>query len=300
MPENPFGDIASGAAEALTENPIFEAPVEQAPVAPIPEPTQAPEAAPVVEQSWDNLPAPDLSSLDPTARAAAEAAIRNYQSMATPKLQEAAEFRKLTEQYGGTEKIQQIAEFYQRLDTDPQFARQVADQLNTALGGQQPVTEVVPPVEAGNAETIPEGVDLADLPPEIANAYRRMEQMVQTIDAREAAAAQRVQEQEIIAQYTRDEHEIMQANPSYDEADRNAIYSLAYYHGQDLKEAHKAYQSIIQHDRARYIAEKNAAPAPVPASHQRGEVVVTPGASERQTMENVRQAAAEMIRADMS
>lgn len=295
-----FGNIAEGAAEALSEVTPLERgeQVIETPAVVTPEPIQAP-VVPAVEQQvdLDNLPAPDLSSLDPDSRAAAEQAIRQYQSMATPKLQSAAEMRKIAEQYGGVEKIQQIAEFYQRLDTDREFARQVYNQLGTALDANgQPQQVPTAPVVNPQVET-PSEFDLADLPPEIAAAYRRMESMAQDIEQRSLAEQQQRHEAEVLAQYTRDEQQILTANPHYTKADMDAIYSHAYANGGDLNAAHTYYQQVEQQILARYMQSKENVPAPVPLAGARGEIPVT---TEKMTMKNVREAAIETLRNEMS
>lgn len=297
-----FGNIAEGASAALSEVTPYERGeqvVAPEPTPALPEPTQAP-VDPAVSQpqvDLDNLPAPDLSSLDPVSRAAAEQAIRQYQSMATPKLQEAAQLRKLSEQYGGQEKVQQVLDFYQRLDTDRDFARQVYDQLGTALDANgQPAQQQVPVTQVAPTEPTNPEFDLNDLPPEIATAYRQMQDMQNNVQQVLQQQEQQRYQAEILAQYTRDEQAILTANPSYGKADMDAIYSLAYSNGGDLNAAHTYYQQVEQQMISRYMQGKENAPSPIP-SGVRGDVPTT---TKDASMKTIREGAIEMLRNEMA
>lgn len=296
-----FGDIGSGAIEALSVDVPFER-GEQAPDPQVvtPEPQQAPVTPDPAQQqpqdTWDNLPAPDLSSLDPQARAAAEAAIKGFQATFTQKTQAIAPIRQLADQVGGAEKLQQIAEFYQRLDTDRDFARQVYDQLGTALDANgQPAQQVPGTPQATPAVETPSEFDLNDLPPEIARAYTQMQEMQNSINQTLQQQEQQRYEAEVLAQYTRDEQQILQANPSYTKADMDGIYSLAYANGGDLKAAHAYYQQIEQNLLTRYMDGKNNVPAPTPLPGARGEV--PSGVNDLKT---ARQGAIEALRNEMN
>lgn len=291
------GDATAAAIDALSAEVPYER-GEQAPevAPPTPEAQQVPvqQPTPVVTPDVDSLPAPDLSSLDPAARAAAEAAIRGFQATFTQKTQAIAPIRQLADQVGGAEKLQQIADFYQRLDTDREFAAQVRDQLNVALDGNgQPAQQQVPAPQVTPLEQAPTDFNLDDLPPEVANAYRQMQEMQNNIQQTLQQQEQQRYEAEVLAQYTRDEQAILAANPSYTAEDMNGIYQLAYYNGQDLNKAHQAYQAIQQHTLSAYLAKKNEAPTPTPPAGARGEIPTTVT-----DLKSARQGAIEALRND--
>ena len=178
---------------------------------------------------------------------------RSMQGDYTRKTQEIAELRRNYEQYDAFSEAGvdpnyalQAADFYRKLDTDPQFAQQVVDNIQRNLGNvgveQQSIGDA-PYNDSFNNE----GYD--SLPPVLQQELAEMREFRSDMLFQQEQA-------ETIAGLEYVEQEIRLANPHYTDDDLSSIYDLAYSTDGDLSAAADAYHSIQQRVMSGYLQSK--------------------------------------------
>ena len=178
---------------------------------------------------------------------------RSMQGDYTRKTQEIAELRRNYEQYDAFSEsgvdpnyALQAADFYRKLDTDPQFAQQVVDNIQRNLGNvgveQQSIGDA-PYNDSVNSE----GYD--SLPPVLQQELAEMREFRSDMLFQQEQA-------ETIAGLEYVEQEIRLANPHYTDDDLSSIYDLAYSTDGDLSAAADAYHSIQQRVMSGYLQSK--------------------------------------------
>jgi hypothetical protein len=180
---------------------------------------------------------------------------RSMQGDYTRKTQEIAELRRNYEGYdvfseSGVDPnyALQAADFYRKLDTDPQFAQQVVDNIQRNLGNvgveQQSIGDA-PYNDSVNSE----GYD--SLPPVLQQELAEMREFRSDMMFQQEQA-------ETIAGLEYVEQEIRLSNPHYTDDDLSSIYDLAYSTDGDLSAAADAYHSIQQRVMSGYLQSKQA------------------------------------------
>jgi hypothetical protein len=173
---------------------------------------------------------------------------KSLQADYTRKTQEVAGVRKQLEQYGDFDSVKQKLEFYDRFDSDPQYAKQVLDQLSPRLQELLGVSDA--PVE-------PEpSLDEYDLPPELTQKLSKYDQKFQELEQEKEAMA-------LAHSLQRQEMAIRQTNPDYTDEDVNAIYDYLYITNGDLLKAEQHYNSLRTKILAGYVQSKQEVPAGV-------------------------------------
>lgn len=178
---------------------------------------------------------------------------RSMQGDYTRKTQEIAELRRNYEQYDAFSEsgvdpnyALQAADFYRKLDTDPQFAQQVVDNIQRNLGTvgveQQSIGDA-PYNDSVNSE----GYD--SLPPVLQQELAEMREFRSDMLFQQEQA-------ETIAGLEYVEQEIRLSNPHYTDDDLSSIYDLAYSTDGDLSAAADAYHSIQQRVMSGYLQSK--------------------------------------------
>ena len=178
---------------------------------------------------------------------------RSMQGDYTRKTQELAELRRNYEGYDAfsssgvdPDYALQAADFYRKLDTDPQFAQQVVDNIQRNLGNfgveQQ---DMIGDAPYDNGE----GYD--SLPPMLQQELSEMREFRNDMLFQQEQA-------ETIAGYEYVEQGIRLANPHYTDDDLSSIYSLAYSTDGDLEAAAEQYHGIQQRVMSGYLQSKQA------------------------------------------
>ncbi len=217
-----------------------------------------------------------------------QAVYRSMQGDYTRKTQEIAELRRNYEQYDAFSEsgvdpnyALQAADFYRKLDTDPQFAKQVVDNIQRNLGNfgveQQDVIGDAP--YDGNVE----GYD--SLPPMLQQELAEMREFRNDMLFQQEQA-------EIIAGYEYVEQGLRLSNPHYTDEDISSIYDLAYSTDGDLSAAADRYHQIQQRVMSGYLQSKQVpmGAQSVPA----GPVSVPP--RQFSSLDEAHKAATEMLR----
>jgi hypothetical protein len=156
---------------------------------------------------------------------------------------------------------EQAMEFIQNLQTDPDFALQVRDEISQALQAAG-----LSPAEA-NAEANRQ-VDDAQTPQPEAFAdpddaiRQELNELKQWREQQELFQEQQRYENEL----DRMDARIRQENPNYSEGDMKHIYAISYATGGNLLEAEKFYKDDQKRIIQAYIDSKDSAPAPEPGS----------------------------------
>ena len=182
-----------------------------------------------------------------------QAVYRSMQGDYTRKTQEIAELRRNYEQYDAFSEsgvdpnyALQAADFYRKLDTDPQFAQQVVDNIQRNLGNvgveQQSIGDA-PYNDSVNSE----GYD--SLPPVLQQELAEMREFRSDMLFQQEQA-------ETIAGLEYVEQEIRLSNPHYTDDDLSSIYDLAYSTDGDLSAAADAYHNIQQRVMSGYLQSK--------------------------------------------
>lgn len=233
----------------------------------------------------DNQDAPEsFTGFDPNLLPEdMQSVYKSMQADYTRKTQEIAELRRNYEAFSeagvDVDSALQAVGFLQALDTDPDFARQVAEQIQQNVG----TPNIQETVEA-DTQIVNNGYE--GLPPELMQEIESMRQF------REEMAYQQ-QQQEILVELEAAESTIKTMNPDYTDADMEAIYSLAYATDGDLMAAQQQYHQIQQHLLQNYLQAKTvphgATPAPAGPSS-------TPGRSFGSNLDEAHKAALEAVR----
>lgn len=246
-------DALMGAPEAPTDDvdPGTEAPQEQT--------TEAPDPAAALGQ------VPDLSDLDPAARAYAEKRIADYQRGFTARTTELADANRLLEQAGGNfESVQEAYEFATLLQSNTAEGEQARASLYQALAEQyaQPTAPEAPVAPAADESDLSE----FDLPPEIMSRLSRVDQLEARLNAAEAASAQRAEQeqqqaymQQVQANLDSQWDAITTEYPDLVDAE-DYVFALGASTGGDLSAAADLYREIANNAQAALY--KNAASVP--------------------------------------
>ena len=182
-----------------------------------------------------------------------QAVYRSMQGDYTRKTQEIAELRRNYEQYdvlseSGVDPnyALQAADFYNRLDSDPNFARQVMESIQQNLG----------PVSAEQFNVI------SDVPYNVDNAggydnipVALQQELAEMRDFRDNMVAQQ-EHAELVSNLEYVEKEIRLSNPHYTDDDMSSIYDLAYSTNGDLQAAAQVFHGIQQRVMSDYLQSK--------------------------------------------
>ena len=178
---------------------------------------------------------------------------RSMQGDYTRKTQEIAELRRNYEQYDAFSEsgvdpnyALQAADFYNRLDSDPDFARQVMESIQQNLG----------PVSAEQFNVI------SDVPYNVDNAggydnipVALQQELAEMRDFRDNMVAQQ-EHAELVSNLEYVEKDIRLSNPHYTDDDMSSIYDLAYSTNGDLQAAAQVFHGIQQRVMSDYLQSK--------------------------------------------
>lgn len=214
----------------------------------------------------DNPDVESFTGFDPnTLPEDMQAVYRSMQADYTRKTQDLAEMRRnfesFSEQGVDPNEALEAVSLWQRMNTDPEFASSVAQNIQSRLEelgySNSPVVEDTP-IDNNSYE---------GLPPELARELEQMRQFRESF-------AQEQQQQQIMAELDAAEQTIRTTNPNYNDSDIEAIYSLAYSTDGDLMAAQQAYHQIQQNLLSGYLQQKTVphgatptpnAPSSIPA-----------------------------------
>jgi hypothetical protein len=182
-----------------------------------------------------------------------QAVYKSMQADYTRKTQEIAELRRNYEAFSDAgvdaDSALQAVGFLQQLNSDPEFALQIAEQIRQTVG----TTDDSQRVEDSTPDSY-EG-----LPPSLAKELEEMRAFREEIITMQA-------QQESLAELEAMENTIRTSNPDYSDDDMDAIYSLAYATDGDLIAAQQQYHAIQQRMLSSYMKAKTvphgATPAP--------------------------------------
>ena len=207
---------------------------------------------------------------------------KSMQADYTRKTQEVAELRRQYESFSeyGVEPdaALQAVEFLQALNTDPQFAMQVAAQIQQQVGtpdGSQSAYDETPVVDNS----------YENLPPALAVELEQMRQFREEMLEMQA-------QQETMAELEAMENTIKTSNPQFSDEDMDAIYSLAYAFDGDLMAAADEYHAIQQRLLGGYLQSKQVPHGATPAPNAPSSVPA-PGFN---NLEDAHKAAMEVVR----
>lgn len=252
----------AGVMDALTggyDNPTDDVVDPGTPAPPDTQTTDAPDPVAALGQ------VPDLSDLDPAARAYAEKRIADYQRGFTARTTELADANRLLEQAGGNfESVQEAYEFASLLQSNTPEGEQARASLYQALS-EQYGNQGTPPAPEAPA---PADGDLSefDLPPEIMSRLSKTDQLEARLNAMESAAAARAEQEERAAymqqvQVNLDKQwdAITTEYPDLADAE-DYVFALGASTGGDLSAAADLYREITNNAQAALY--KNAASVP--------------------------------------
>lgn len=211
-----LADASKAMADALSNTesapPVEATPTPEGttPVAETPAAVAPVEAPAVVEYSLDGV---DLSGLSEADQKKVKDGFLRQQDY-TQKTQEVAPYRKFLEESGtDLDTARKSIEFVHRLENDPDFLRQVAQELQEYASDGTPVNSEQPPVAPENTGTDP---NLVNTVQEIA------EWKAEQVREREYAELVSGLEENI----QKAENAVRESNPTYTEADITEIYAL--------------------------------------------------------------------------
>lgn len=245
-----------------------------APLAPTPEVTldrardEQGRFAAAAEESFTSI---DPTLLPPELQATYKSMQADYQR----KTQAIAQQRDQYQQLGSLEEIQAAIEL-QGAIRDPQNWQQLHAELSAAMQEQgltpaeaadaatQTLTEQVAPAEAApDLKPFLDDPELSPLAKHVQSLEARLNAAEESERAAREAAQAEAQQMALLGEYQRQEMAIRQNNPSYTDADIDAIYELSSFHNGNLLQAQQRFDAIFNDRMARYIAQKqNAAGTP--------------------------------------
>ena len=253
---------------------------------------ELPDEVPMTEQDAgveqiveDNQPEVEsFTGFDPsTLPEDMRAVYRSMQGDYTRKTQEIAELRRQYESFSEAgvdpDTALQAVGFLQALNTDPEFAKQVAAQIQQNAGTpdvSQPGMSETPNYDNNSYE---------GLPPQLQAELQEMRQFREEMMQMQA-------QQETIAELEAMENTIRTSNPHYTDDDVEAIYSLAYSTDGDLLAAQEVYAGIQQRLLGSYLKTKDAPLGATPAPSAPSSV---PGRA-FSNLEDAHKAAMEVVR----
>jgi hypothetical protein len=217
-------------------NPV---PMNQAPEVSAPEVTENQPTEPVtpVEPNSHEI---DLSGLPEEAQIFIRAREREMQAGFTRKMQEAAEAQKQAEQY---------VQFVNALNSDPQFARQVAERLNQQLGMSQQAPSQ-------------EDEFFVDEDDQWGGGPDPYQQRLDELAARQEAWEQQFYQAQESARMDREIAEIRSQVPTYSDTDIQDILDIGWATNGDIHAAHEIYKGIQDRVLSRYLTSKKGVQAP--------------------------------------
>jgi hypothetical protein len=188
-----------------------------------------------------------------------QAVYKSMQADYTRKTQEIAELRRgfgaLSEHGVDPDVALQAVGFVQALNEDPEFAMQIAAQIQQNAG--------TPNVSQPTVETTSENNSYEGLPPQVAAELEEMRAFRESMLEFQA-------QQESLEELEAMENTIRVSNPQYTDDDLETIYSLAYAHDGDLMAAAEQYHAMQQRMLGSYLQSKQvpmgATPAPATPS----------------------------------
>lgn len=211
-----------------------------------------------------------------------QAVYKSMQADYTRKTQEVAELRRQYESFSeagvDAETALQAVGFLQQLNTDPEFAQYVANQIQHNVGApddSQSVYDETPIIDSS----------YENLPPALAAELEQMRQFREEMLEMQA-------QQETLAELEAMENTIRTANPQYSDDDIEAIYSLAYATDGDLMAAQEQYHAIQQRLLGGYLQSKQVPHGATPAPNAPSSVP-SPGFN---NLEDAHKAAMEVVR----
>jgi hypothetical protein len=152
-------------------------------------------------------------------------------------------------------------EFINALNTDPQFASAVHQELSQALQSAGMSPQQADAVAANElqsqSESYDDGEQYGSVPPEVLQRLERAEQFM---------SQQQEQQQRSFyeTELNRQEMAIRQGHPEWDDDDIATVYGLAYAHGGDLNAAAEAYVAEQARWATRFLAQKASVPSGQP------------------------------------
>ena len=233
-------------------------------------------SAPMIEQSMDAgndtvevnpvvEPEESCTGFDPNALPSElQTVYKSMQADYTRKTQELADARKTYSAFSerGVDPMDALetAEFYDRLNSDPAYAKQFADYINTRLEqlGFESPSQVPDYSQANSFVNNSENYADANVPNEL----------VARLEQHEALLSEMMEEREnmqFMDELTNQEHAILQLNPHYTDTDMEHIYALAYANDADLMSAESQYRSIQQSVLSQYLGSKQVPTGMQPA-----------------------------------
>lgn len=253
----PVFNNAEEAAQALAEAGRQDdanrvAPVEPTPVTPegnqpaTPDATGLPaQEAPETDSFTDVTAA--LDALPDEARAIVEHRLNQMQGDYTQKTQQIAGLRREAEQ---------AIQFVQELETNPNFALQVHNEIAQALE-QSGWTPQEASEEA--ARQVTEAASGSD------GDFESDDPIVQELEELKTWRAEqesRQLQQEMENEFDRMDVAVRAANPNFSEQDMSHVYALSYATGGDLEAASEAYKQETERIVESYLAKKSAVTTP--------------------------------------
>lgn len=194
-------------------------------------------------------PVPDLSDLDPAARAYAEKRIADYQRGFTTRTTELADANRLLEQAGGNfESVQEAYQFASLLQSDSPEGEEARASLYQALAEQYGQATPEPTVAPATPDS-----DLSefDLPPEIMARLSKADQAIARLDALESGMQARAQQEEqaryqqqVMDNLNQQFDRVVTEYPDLAEAE-DYIFALGASTGGDLAAAADLYREIV-------------------------------------------------------
>lgn len=259
MPDEPlsFAEASKAMVGALEQAnadapvaPVEATPTPQAPVEATPA-TETP-AAPAVENvpNVPSLDGVDLSGLpEDVAKKIQDGFLR--QQDYTKKTQEIAPYRKFIEEAGtDLDQVRKSVEFVNRLENDPDFLRQVAQELQElASDGNDPGSSTEQPL-VGNENT---GLD-----------PRLVKDIAELRDWKAAQEQERINAA-IVADWEEKiqtaENAVRESNPVYDDDDIAEIYNILPAHEFDFFAAQEHYEKLRNRFETRVLGKKLSHPS---------------------------------------
>lgn len=223
----------------------------------LPDENEVVEANVMDETVEDNQAEPEsFTGFDPSVLPEdMQAVYRSMQGDYTRKTQELSDLRRQYESFSDAgvdaDAALQAVGFLQELNTNPEFAMQVADQIRQTMG--------TPDDSQSSFVETPDNVDSYDnLPPALSKELEEMRAFREEMVTMQA-------QQESLAELEAMENTIRTSNPHYSDDDIEAIYSLAYSTDGDLMAAQAAYAGIQQRLLGSYLQSKQAPVGATPA-----------------------------------
>jgi hypothetical protein len=204
-----------------------------------------------------------------------QALARQLQGDYTRKTQALAEQRKAFEAFGDADprQVLEAYEFTQNLQSDPQYALRVHQELTRAL---QAEGLTLGEAQAAAADAMQQEAEMEPwdmneemygaVPPQIQQQLDQFAQFMQNYE-------QQMAQQNQINELMRQDAIIRQAHPEYTDAHMEHIAQLAPWYDGDLMKAEAAYSDMRSQFAAEYLGQKKAVPATAPSGGVQGQPV---------------------------